>query len=289
MYSVITSDGRTLAVEQWGSPEGTPILYLHGTPMSRLARYPDDRLFTDLGVRLLTYDRPGYGHSTAQPGRRVAAAAADVVAIADEFGLDNLPLIGVSGGGPHALAAAALYPDRISRVGVLASPAPRDADGLDWAEGMMAANVVEAEAAVRGADAVVELLRDSSPAELPELPANEQAILDRPEVKRMLTVAYAEAVRPGLAGAADDTVALFALPWGFDPAAITVPVRIWHGEQDSVTPAGHARWLAAHIPTAELTIQPDIGHVGHFDAQPAMLSWLASRPATSPFAPSAGG
>lgn len=274
---MVTSTGdRVLAVEEWGKPDGTAVLYLHGTPMSRLARYPDDRLFDRLGIRLLTYDRPGYGNSTPQPGRRVVDAAGDVVAILDALGLDRVPLIGVSGGGPHALAAAALHPDRITRVGILASPAPRDAAGLDWSAGMMEDNRVEAEAAVAGgATAVEAVLRRSGTTTLPDLPANEQAILSRPEVREMLTAAYAEAIRPGLAGSVEDTVALFGRPWGFEPGAIEVPVRIWHGEQDSVVPAAHARWVAARIPGAQLTCQPGIGHVGHFDAQPAMLAWLA--------------
>jgi pimeloyl-ACP methyl ester carboxylesterase len=117
-------------------------------------------------------------------------------------------------------------------------------------------------------------LRRSDPAVLPELPANEQAILNRSEVREMLTAAYAEAVRPGLAGAVENTIALFGTPWGFDAGGIGAPVRIWHGEQDSVVPATHARWVAARIPTAELICQPGVGHVGHFDAQPAILAWL---------------
>lgn len=266
-----------LAVEEWGVPGGRPVMYLHGSPMSRLARYPDDALFTELGIRLFTYDRPGYGNSTPNPGRLVKAAADDVIAIADKLGLERFPLIGVSGGGPHALATAACHPDRISRVGVLASPAPRDADGLDWTDGMMRDNVVESDAAVEGGAAAVEaLIRQTDTSKLPDFPPNEQAILDRPEIRQMLSTAYAEAVRPGLEGAVDDSVALFGSPWGFDPASITVPVRIWHGEQDSVVPFTHARWLAARIPGAVLVSQPDIGHVGHFDAQPAMLAWLVS-------------
>jgi pimeloyl-ACP methyl ester carboxylesterase len=276
MLSVVTPDGRVLAVEAWGEPAGTPVLYLHGSPMSRLARFPDDGLFHELGIRLFTYDRPGYGNSTRMRGRRVVDAADDVVVIADKLGLDRVPVIGVSGGGPHALAAAARHPDRITRVGTLASPAPRDADGLLWTEGMMEDNVVEAAAAARGVAAVTEHMQRAGFATLPELPANEQAILNRPEIKQMLTTAYAEAIRPGLAGAADDSVALFGTSWGFDPADVRVPVRMWHGEQDHVVPVTHARWLAGRIPTAELTLQPDIGHVGHFDAQPAMLAWLVS-------------
>jgi pimeloyl-ACP methyl ester carboxylesterase len=274
MREVVEPGGRVLAVEEWGVAGGTPVLYLHGSPMSRLARHPDDQLYERLGVRLITYDRPGFGRSTPHPGRQVADAAGDVVAILDDLELRRVPLIGVSGGGPHALAVAAVHPDRVTRVGVLASPAPRDAQDLDWLAGMMSANRLEAAAAAHGATAVAEHLRQKASAGLPELPANEQAILDRPEVRAMLTAAYAEAIRPGLDGAADDTVALFASPWGFDPAEVVRPVRIWHGEDDSVVPVSHARWLADRLPTADLVVQPGIGHVGHLDAQPATLAWL---------------
>lgn len=113
-------------------PDRTPVLYAHGTPMSRLARYPDENLFTELGIRLITYDRPGFGNSTPNPDRRVVDAAEDIAAIADALGLSRFPLFGVSGGGPHALAFAARHPDRVSRVATLASPAPCDAAGLDW-------------------------------------------------------------------------------------------------------------------------------------------------------------
>lgn len=136
MRELITDDYRTLAVEEWGDPTGIPVVYLHGTPMSRLARYPNDSLFHELGVRLITYDRPGFGGSTRNPGRRVIDAAADVAAITAALGLHRLAVFGVSGGGPHAMAFAARYPERVTRLGALASPAPRDAAGLDWTAGM---------------------------------------------------------------------------------------------------------------------------------------------------------
>ncbi|HEY1177234.1 MAG TPA: alpha/beta hydrolase, partial [Phytomonospora sp.] len=103
MREVITDDGRTLAVEEWGVPGGTPVFYVAGSPMGRLARYPDPALFTELGVRLITYDRPGFGDSTPMPGRRVADAADDILAIATALDLGRFPIFGVSGGGPHAL------------------------------------------------------------------------------------------------------------------------------------------------------------------------------------------
>ncbi|WP_281196813.1 alpha/beta fold hydrolase [Microtetraspora niveoalba] len=274
-----TPDGRVLAVEEWGVPDGIPVLYTHGTPMSRLARYPDDSLFTEMGVRLVTYDRPGFGASSPRSGRRVHDAADDIATIADELGIDRFPLFGVSGGGPHALAFAARFPERVTRVATLAGPAPCDAGGLDWTAGMMEANRKTSVAALRGREALVahfaeEDAESESPATL--MPAAEQAVLARPEVKRMLAAAFAEAVRPGTDGWIDDELALYGLPWGFDPAGITVPVRIWHGTRDTVIPVSHARWLAARIPAATLIEDGEAGHAGHFAATPAMLRWLVT-------------
>ncbi|MFJ3876238.1 alpha/beta fold hydrolase [Streptomyces sp. NPDC090077] len=277
MREVILDSGRTLAVEEWGVPDGTPVLYLHGSPMSRLARHPDDSLFRELGVRLVTYDRPGFGCSTPQEGRRVVDAAADVAAVADALGLDRFAVFGVSGGGPHALAAAAALPGRVTRVGSLAALAPRDAAGLEWTAGMNEGNRRSAAAALTGRAAVMEHLANVGTAGLPPLPAVEQEVLSRPDVSAMLGAAFAEAVRPGLDGWVDDVVALFGTGWGFDPAAVTVPVRLWHGGLDTLVPPAHGEWLAARIPGAALRLQADAGHGGHFDATPAMLGWLAGR------------
>ncbi|MFJ8045473.1 alpha/beta fold hydrolase [Kitasatospora sp. NPDC096147] len=274
MHEVITEDGRTLAVEEWGVPTGRPVVYLHGSPMSRLARYPDDALFDRLDVRLITYDRPGFGGSSPQPGRRVVDAAADVVAIGDYLGLDRFPVFGVSGGGPHALAFAARHPERVTRVGALASLAPRDAADLDWTAAMSEGNSRSARIAVTDRQSVVEHLANVGTAAMPPLPEVEQAVLSRPEVGAMLGVAFREAVRPGLDGWVDDVRALFGTPWGFDPAGLSVPVRLWHGGLDTLVPPAHGRWLADRIPDAALTVREDAGHAGHFDATPAMLAWL---------------
>lgn len=274
MRQVITNDGRALAVEEWGVPDGTPVVYLHGTPVGRLARHPDAGLFARLGIRLITYDRPGYGASAPRPGRAVADAADDVAAVADALGLDRFPLFGVSGGGPHALAFAARHPGRVTRAASLAALAPRDARGLDWTAGMMPSNEDSAVAALIGRPAVESHLAAVGSAERPPLPDTETAVIGRPEIKAMLDEAFADALRPGLDGWVDDVVALFGQPWGFDPAAVTVPVRLWHGVQDPVVPFAHAEWLAARIPGAVFVRGEEDGHAGHFDATPATLEWL---------------
>jgi pimeloyl-ACP methyl ester carboxylesterase len=140
MQVVRTGDGRDLAVEDFGDPVARPVFFLHGTPQSRLCWHPADAVLAELGARLITYDRPGYGASSPHPGRTAASAAADIAAIADALGIAAFPVVGTSGGGPHALACAALLPDRVTRVAAVSSVAPIDAQGLDWYAGMSKSN-----------------------------------------------------------------------------------------------------------------------------------------------------
>ena len=145
-------DGRTLRVVEAGIPDGVPILVHHGTPGSGLFYPPWVSDAEERGIRLLGYDRPGYGSSTPSPGRSVASAADDVVAIAEALGLKRLSTWGLSGGGPHALACAALLPNLVVAAAALAPPAPYGSDGLDWFAGMGEQNVVEFGSAVGGRD-----------------------------------------------------------------------------------------------------------------------------------------
>src|SRR6185369_11865093 len=134
-------DGRILAVEHCGDSQGMPVFLMHGTPGSRSGPKPRAGVAYRRGVWLITYDRPGYGGSTRHPHRRVADAAVDVRTIADALGIDRFAVVGRSGGGPHALACAALLPDRIVRTAVMVSLAPANASGLDWYADMAEENV----------------------------------------------------------------------------------------------------------------------------------------------------
>src|ERR1700735_5267102 len=138
-HTVRTPDGRTLAVEESGDPAGRPVLVHMGTPNSRHLYGPNVRDAAARGLRLISYDRPGYGGSSPQPGRTVADCAGDVRTICAELGIDRLAMWGVSGGGPHVLACAALLPDLVTAAASLASPAPYGAEGLDWLAGLRAA------------------------------------------------------------------------------------------------------------------------------------------------------
>ena len=145
-----TPAGRTLTVREGGDPRRRAGARPLGTPGSSLLYEPHLRDAAERGIRLFSYDRPGYGASTRSPGRTVADCAADVTAVCDSLGVERLCVWGLSGGGPHALATAALLPDRVAAAAALASVAPFDAEGLDFSTGMGEENVVAFAATVAG-------------------------------------------------------------------------------------------------------------------------------------------
>ncbi|HEY6493732.1 MAG TPA: alpha/beta hydrolase [Trebonia sp.] len=285
-WTVKASDGRRLATAVYGDPEGRPVFLLHGTPGSRIGPIPRSAVLHRLGVRLICFDRPGYGDSDRLRGRRVADAAADVSAIADALGLERFAVVGRSGGGPHALACAALLPERTTKAAVLVGLAPREAEGLDWLGGMTASNVAEYEAVAQGYEqiaavtgAAAEAVRADPESLLTmlqqQLPDSDQRVVADRGIRSLLLAAYAEALRTSPNGWIDDDVA-FQAPWGFDPAAVTVPVLLWHGASDTFSPVSHVKWLAERIPNAAVVVQAGAAHFGALDVLPNILRWLTS-------------
>ncbi|MCF1592997.1 alpha/beta fold hydrolase [Streptomyces muensis] len=281
---VITGDGRRLAVEVSGDLNGFPVFLLHGTPGSRLGPAPRPMLLYHQRVRLITYDRPGYGPSDRLPGRPVSHVAADVSAIADALGIERFAVVGRSGGGPHALACAALLPDRVTRVAVLVSLAPHDADGLDWFAGMAASNVREYTKALASPDRLAASLRKRSvairanPVRLltqlrRELTESDLRVVADAAIRAMLMRNYSEALRVSADGWVDDALS-FCSPWGFSLEDISVPVLLWHGEQDVFAPAGHTRWLAERIPSVTAIFQPAAAHFAALRVLPDIVTWL---------------
>jgi pimeloyl-ACP methyl ester carboxylesterase len=280
------SDGRRITIDCWGDPRGFPVFLLHGTPGSRSGPVPRVSLICQLGVRLISYDRPGYGGSDRHRGRTVAAAAWDVLDIADHLGLDTFGVVGRSGGGPHALACAAFIGgNRLRSVAVLVGLAPSDAMGLDWFEGMTESNVQDYELAeLDGDDAVVaDLTRrakqiDEDPRSLLNALHKEMAEADRRVafdvgIQRHLTESYREAIRNGPYGWIDDVLA-FRSPWGFELSKIEIPVRFWHGDQDVFSPLAHSRWMADQIPSAQIEVEPGAAHFGAIEMLPKVLAQL---------------
>ncbi|MEO3747889.1 alpha/beta hydrolase [Plantactinospora sp. B5E13] len=288
---VVRTGRRSLTVAVAGAERGWPVFLMHGTPGSRSGPQPRPSVLYRLGVRLISYDRPGYGGSSRSPGRCVADAATDVAAIADSLGIDQFSVVGRSGGGPHALACAALLPERVRRTAVLVGLAPSDAPGLDWFGGMTDANTRDYGNAGQDVMRLAEQLRLRAervlddPGSLLALLREQMTEADRRvvagvSIRRQLTDAYAEALRTGPDGWIDDVLALRA-GWGFTLAEIRMPVRLWHGADDNFAPASHTRWLARQIPGAQAQVQRHTAHFGAVEVLPEILAWLI-RPSDRP-------
>jgi pimeloyl-ACP methyl ester carboxylesterase len=286
--TVRTPDGRTLAVVEAGDPAGRPVLVHNGTPNTRRLYPPNAADAAARGLRLISYDRPGYGGSSPQPGRTVADCAADVRAICAELGIDRLAMWGISGGGPHVLACAALLPGLVTAVASLASLAPYDSDGLDWFDGMGQDNVDDFRLLLSDpAAARVKLDKDReqfltvSPQDLADgmrslLSPADAAVLTG-ELADYLTSSMQEGLAPGGQGWWDDGCA-HAGAWGFELAEISVPVLLLHGREDKFVPFGHGEWLAGRIPGVEARLSDDDGHLTLLERHVGEVhAWLADR------------
>lgn len=286
--TLVLPDGRTLAYEDGGDPDGYPVVGLHGTPGCRYARWPDDDVYRRAGVRFLTTDRPGYGLSSRKPGRSVAHGAADVLALADALGLDRFGVTGGSGGGPHALACAALLGGRVERAACLSGIAPSGSPGLaqeQWTAGMDAGSVDELLWALDGEERLQAEL-PARQAEMqqadvedvlgPEAGEADRAYLARPGMAEHSRRNLAEAFRQGVDGWVDDSLA-FARPWGFDPRAVGVPLLLLYGLHDHSLPLAHSRWLAEHVPVTHVVVDADGGHLPTDPEREVaeVMGWLA--------------
>jgi pimeloyl-ACP methyl ester carboxylesterase len=286
-HRIRTHDGRVLAVAEWGDPAGIALFDLHGTPGGRIACWMDPSIYARHGFRRLTLDRPGYGESTRLPGRTVADIVPDVEVIAGQLGVGQFAVSGGSGGGPHALACAALLGDRVLRCLAAVSPAPYDAEGLDWLAGMTPGNVEEFEAAVAGEAAIRAVAARERIPILERLAAGRSDFLGESQVmseadqaqlaKHLIRIAdqLTNALAPGVDGWVDDDLA-FTRRWGFDVGSIRVPVYLTYGRSDLAVPPAHGDWLAAHIPGATVDVQ-DAGHMGDDATMEGEMAWLAGR------------
>ena len=287
-HRVTLHDGRTLAAAEWGDPDGVPFVALHGTPGGRIGWWKDPDIYRRFGLRRITYDRPGYGDSTRHPGRRVVDAVADIEELTAALGIDRFLISGGSGGGPHALACAALLPERVIRCAADVSVAPYGVDDLDWLAGMTEGNVREFGAAIQGESAARELCDDLRLTALSRLREDridwmgddyELSEADRAQMRKHLVRVRAH-IANGLAGSSDgwvDDLLVFVEPWGFDVASIRVPVLVQFGRTDVLVPAAHGDWLARHIPDATVWVDDETGHMGADEDIEREYAWLTGR------------
>lgn len=268
-HRLTLADGRTLACLELGEPAGPPVIYLHGYPGSRLEARLTAYVAERLPVRLLAPDRPGFGASTFQPGRTISAWAADMQRLADEFALERFAVIGVSGGGPYALACAAHMPERVSRVALVGGIGL--ASRRDLVAGMVATHRLALTAGARWprlarlaialAARVVRRYPERFLAHMlaRTSPADREVLADVCYRKLMLDSTI-EALRQGGFCVAHE-LTLLARPWDIPLEAIHIPVAIWQGLADNIVPPAMARYLSGALANSELHCLPNEGHL----------------------------
>lgn len=265
------SPARTLDILVAGKPSGETILLHHGTPSDATCWSDWDGIAEERGVRIVSISRPGYATSTRVPGRDIASCAADAEAVLNELDVDAFRTIGWSGGGPHALACAALLGDRCLSAATLAGVAPFGLDDLDFLDGMGPENISEFTTALEGEDALrrwmhenAESFRTVTRDDIVEAFGGLVPNVD----KKALAEGYADhmatetrrALQHGFDGWIDDDIA-FTKAWGFDVSSLNLPVTVWQGDLDLMVPRQHGGWLAEHIPSSNLRSPAGHGHI----------------------------
>lgn len=282
--TVRVADGRELEVLVEGPDSGVVLMFHDGTPTAAVPSPLLSEPAARRGLRTVTFSRPGYAASTPNAGRSIADVVPDTVAILDALGAQRFVTIGWSGGGPHALACAALLAERCAAAAIIAGVAPYGSAGLDWLAGMGPENVIEFGAALQGEEPLTRYLEREA-ATLSGVTGEQVAAalggLVSEVDKNALTGDYADwlaetfrrAVSTGVAGWRDDDLA-FAHPWGFDLDAMRVPVAIWQGDQDLMVPIDHGRWLAANVRGARARLLENEGHLSLIHHVPRILDDL---------------
>jgi pimeloyl-ACP methyl ester carboxylesterase len=281
--SVTMPDGRHLAYEEYGDPEGTPVLSFHGGLSSRLDAAPADTAARALGVRVVSPDRPGIGRSTFQPGRRLLDWPADVVALTDALEIDRFAVMGWSCGGPYAAACAARMRDRVTAVGLLSSAVPLDLVGTT--KGLSRDDRILLFLVQRAPWLASALLRisigDATERRLyreirRSFPAVDRAALEERGSIVDAVAFVKESMRQGTAGCLQD-YRIFGDPWDFELEEVTAPVHIWEGAEDNTGPPEYRELLLRHLPQAQLCLVPGEGHLSLLQHQAtAILRQLTS-------------
>jgi pimeloyl-ACP methyl ester carboxylesterase len=277
-------DGRTLAWKEYGPGDGRPLLRFQGTPGSRFSRHPHEDAYDRLEVRMIVFDRPGYGESTRQPGRGISLVADDAAELLDHLGLDAVHTSGGSGGCPHVLAFAARHPDRVRAATVVVGAAPLEEDDL---AGMIELNRQGWYAAREGWQAMYDLLapkRDEVLADplagfkaaMDAAPESDKAVMDDPAWQRVLIEDASEAFRPGAEGWADEAMAL-TLDWDFDVADVGCSVTWWHGDHDANAPLAAVHRLISRMNGVDLRVWTDAGHLEAYHRHDEIVTELFTR------------
>ncbi len=275
-------DGRELAWRWWGEPDGAPVLRIQGTPSSRLQRNPNPNIQRELGARYLMADRPGYGRSTRKPGRGIADIADDYIELLDAHGLGRVPAMGTSGGGPHVLALAARYPERVSAAAVIVGGTPLVPEEVSQMVGVNARGYALAEQGWKPLhEFLVEvrkrlLSEEGMQGVLSDAPASDRVIMSDPVWQRLSRENIAETLRQGAEGWTDESIAMHAR-WDFDPSEAQTSVTWWHGDDDMNAPLSAARRVVATLPRVELRLWHGEGHFASITHDREIVQELLAR------------
>lgn len=281
-------DDRTIRVRIAGDPDGFPVVYFHGTPGSRLDLAFGDEIVGAAGVRLLSFDRPGYGGSSPGPFG-LSRVAGDALRIADQLGVVRFATLGLSGGGPFALATAAIGGARVTRIGVASGAGPfqeipEALEGLSEidtrAVALLPDNPTEAATIfASGFEPILMAVRQGDDAVRADfeslLSAHDRELFADPLLGTSVIASMREGLRHGVEGGGWDNVAWVGA-WEIDPATIRTPVLLWYGDEDLMAPPVHAHWLKEHLPDARLVMRTGEGHLGILEHLPEMLSELVA-------------
>ena len=257
-------DGRNLGYAEFGPPNGTPIFYFHGFPSSRLdwQIFCDDDTLAELKIRVIAPDRPGYGLSDYQPDRRLLDWPSDVSKLANTLKIDQFAVLGISGGGPYAIACANGISERLTRVGVVCGMGPADApgmkDGVSWTLPGMRSLIRRAMLALmslglrRNPEKFLAKSRETAS-------EPDRRILDQPVVSAAFINCICEAFRQGIGGA-NYEAGLYRRPWGLGLNEIDAHVHLWHGGEDLNVPIAVGRFIAAAVPNCQTSFHVNEGH-----------------------------
>ena len=277
-------DGRTVAWREYGPSDGRPVLWFQGTPGSRFSRHADEGVYDRIDVRLIVFDRPGYGASTRLPGRGISVIADDAADLLDHLGLESVHAGGGSGGGPHVLAFAAHHADRVRAASVVVGAAPILEAELDGLIGLNRDGWYAAHEGWEASHALLAPVRDAVLADplaafratMDTAPPSDQAVMNDPAWQRVLVESISEALRPGAEGWVDEGLAII-LPWDFDPASARCSVTWWHGEHDANAPIAAVRRLLRELHGVELRVWESGGHLEPYHRYEEILGELVAR------------